>query len=150
MKGLHTYDTSVIISRGLSDFPDGADRFLFSSVVLLELSASAKDDAQRKQIDRLFREYAKDNSLIYPDLNDWQLASKILYWLTNKRRKEQGGKLAKLVPGVSQRMAMDVLLAVSSKRWEATIVVDNWVDFKAIQHYCKGLKIQRATDFFGG
>lgn len=87
MKGFYTYDTSVIISRGLSDFPGGADRFLFSSIVLLELSASAKDDAQRKQIDKLYGEYAKDNSLIYPDLGDWQLASKILYWLTNKRRK---------------------------------------------------------------
>lgn len=145
MKGYVTYDTSVIISRGLSELPD---RFLWSSVVLTELSASAKDETQRKQLDRLFNAYARDNSLIYPQVDDWQLAGKILFWLTHKRRKGDGGKLVKLRPGMSQRIALDVLLAVSARRWEATIVVDNWEDFKAIQHYCKGLKIKRASEYF--
>lgn len=145
MKGYFTYDTSVIVSRGLSDL---SDKFLWSSVVHTELSASAKDESQRKQLDRLFNAYAKDNSLIYPEKEDWQLAGKILYWLTHKRRKTDGGKLVKLKPGMSQRMAMDVLLAVSARRWDAMIVVDNWEDFKAIQHYCKGLNIKKASDFF--
>ncbi len=145
MRGYFTYDTSVIISRGLSQLPE---KFLWSSVVLRELSASAKDESQLKQLDRLFNEYAKDNSLIYPQIEDWQRAGKILYWLIQKRRKNAGGKLLKLKPGISQRMAMDVLLAVSARRWDATIVVDNWEDFKTIQHYCKGLKIKRASDFF--
>lgn len=149
MKGLYTYDTSVIISRGLSDFPGGTDSFLVSSIVLLELSASAKDESQRKKIDRLFDEYAKDNSLIYPTTDEWRSAGKILFQLTAQRRKESGGKLTKLPPGMSQRMAMDTLLAVSAKRWDATVIVDNWNDFKAIQHYCKGLKIKKASDFFG-
>jgi predicted nucleic acid-binding protein len=145
MKGYITYDTSVIISRGQSDLPDN---FLWSSVVQVELSASAKDESQRKQLDLLFNAYAKDNSLIYPKVEDWQLAGKILFWLTQKRRKSDGGKLVKLKPGMSQRMAMDVLLAVSARRWDATIVVDNWEDFKAIQHYCKGLKIKKASESF--
>ncbi|MFT3743672.1 MAG: hypothetical protein QM785_05185 [Pyrinomonadaceae bacterium] len=149
MKGFYTYDTSVIISRGLSDFPGGTDSFLLSSIVLLELSASAKDESQQKQIDRLFEEYAKDNSLIYPSVDEWRTAGKILFQLAAKRRKELGGKLSKLNPGTSQRMAMDTLLAVSAKRWDATVIVDNWSDFKLIQHYCKGLKIKKAADFFG-
>ena len=122
MTGYFTYDTSVIISRGMSELPD---RFLWSSVVHIELAARAKDESQRKQLDRLFNAYAKDNSLIYPQVEDWQLAGKILYWLTQKRRKTDGGKLVKLRSGISQHMAMDVLLAVSARRWDAMIVVDN-------------------------
>lgn len=148
MKGYYTFDTSVIISRGLSDYP-GTDSFLLSSIVLLELSANAKDESRRKQLDRLGDEYAKDNSLIYPGVEEWRLAGKILFHLTAKRRKLLGGKLSKLAPGESQRMALDTLLAVSAKRWDATVIVDNWSDFKAIQYYCKGLKIKKAADFFG-
>jgi hypothetical protein len=51
-----------------------------SAVVLMELTASAKDDSQRKRYERLFRVYQEDNSLIVPDQNDWLLASRILYW----------------------------------------------------------------------
>ena len=40
--------------------------FLFSSVVLMELMASAKDDPQRKALESAYRGYSKDNSLIVP------------------------------------------------------------------------------------
>ena len=41
-----------------------------SSVVLLELMASANDDSRRKPLERLFRDYAHDNSLIVPNEDD--------------------------------------------------------------------------------
>jgi len=141
-----TYDTSVIISRKPS-LQENPTNFRWSSVVLMELTASAKDDSQRKIYERLFREYQEDNSLIVPDANDWLLASRILYWLSQSRRRSLKGKLKRLPTGVSQRMALDVLIAVSARRWRATVVTENWDDFKAIQRFCR-TKIVRASDFF--
>ena len=37
--------------------------------------------------------------------------------------------------------------AVSARRWEAQVVTENWVDFKAIQRYCN-VKIIKASKFF--
>lgn len=141
-----TYDTSVIISRKPS-LQENPTSFLWSSVVLMELTASARDDSQRKIYERLFREYQEDNSLIVPDENDWLLASRILYWLSQNRRRSMKGKLKRLPTGASQRMALDVLIAVSARRWRATVVTENWDDFKAIQRFCP-TKIVRASDFF--
>jgi predicted nucleic acid-binding protein len=118
-----------------------------SAVVLMELTASARDDSQRKTYEKLFRQYRQDNSLIIPDDNDWLLASRILFWLTQSRRRSDKGKLKRLPTGASQRMALDVLIAVSARRWKATVVTENWSDFKAIQRFCN-TKIVRASDFF--
>jgi hypothetical protein len=64
-------DTSTYISRKLSDLPDN---FLFSSIVLMELMAGAIDDSQRKVYEQVHRAYARDNSLIVPDVDDWLLS----------------------------------------------------------------------------
>jgi len=143
-----TYDTSVIISRKVMDLPGLPGSYLWSSVVLMELMTSARDDSQRKLYERLFRQYQQDNSLIVPDENDWLLTSRVLYWLTQSRRRSTKGKLRRLPKGVSQSMALDVLIAVSARRWRATVVTENWDDFKAIQRYCN-TKIVKASDFFG-
>jgi len=142
-----TYDTSVIISRKLLELPGISGSFLMSGVVLMELTASARDDTQRKVYERLFRDHREDNSLVVPDENDWLLASRILYWLAQSRRRSLKGKLKRLPIGASQRMALDVLIAVSARRWKATVVTENWDDFKAIQRYCN-TKIVKASDFF--
>src|SRR5258708_19008029 len=142
-----TDDTSVIVSRkpNLQETPSS---FLWTAVVLMELTAGARDDSQRKVYERLFRQYSEDNSLIVPDANDWLLACKVLYWLTQSRRRTSKGKLRRLPMGASQHMALDVLIAVSARRWRATVVTENWTDFKAIQRYCN-TKIVRASTFFG-
>jgi predicted nucleic acid-binding protein len=142
-----TYDTSVIISRKLTDFRDMPQRFLMSAVALLELIAGAQDTGERKAYEQLFRQYRKDNSLIIPAEDDWLVASKILFLLTHARKRTQKGKLQRLPPGASQRLALDVLLAVSARRWKAQVVTENWSDFKAIQRYCN-TTIIRARDFF--
>jgi len=54
--------------------------------------------------------------------------------------------LKRLHPGASQRMALDVLIAVSARRWKAAVVTENWQDFKAIQRYCNA-KIAKASEF---
>ncbi len=141
-----TIDTSTIISRKLSDYPDN---FLFSSVVLMELMARASDDSERRVYENVYKAYAKDNSLITPTDEDWLMASKVLYWLAHGRKRDAKGKFPKLKPGASQRMALDALIAASSRRWKTTVVTDNWDDFRSIQRYCN-VKIVRASDFFQG
>ena len=143
-----TYDTSVIISRKPTLLPGNSSNFLWSAVVLMELTASAKDDSQRKIYERLFRQYNEDNSLIIPNEDDWVLASRVLYLLSQDRRRRHGGKLKKLHPGASQRMALDVLIAVSARRWRATVVTENWDDFKAIERYSRA-KVVKASAFSG-
>jgi len=118
-----------------------------SSVVLLELIAGAQDDAGRKMYEGLSLEYKEDESLIVPNEADWLYASKILYWLSHRRRRTDGGRLRQLAPGISQRMALDALIAVSARRWDATVVTENWDHFKAIQYFCS-VKLIRASDFF--
>jgi len=142
-----TYDTSVIISLKVTNIPGLRTNFLMSAVVLMELTSSSRDDSQRRLYERLFRQYQKDNSLIVPDEDDWLLASRILYWLAQSRRGSTRGKLKRLPAGVSQRMALDVLIAVSARRWRATVVTENWDDFKAIQRYCN-TKVVKASQFF--
>ena len=139
----YTFDTSIIISKKIFDLPDN---FLFSAVVLLELIASANDESERKLYESLAQDYKKDNSVIVPDYDDWMLASKILHWLSRDRKKKAGGKSPRSKPGATQRMALDVLIAVSARRWKATVVTNNWDDFKAIQRYCN-VKLMKGSRF---
>ena len=139
----YTFDTSVVISRKVQDIPDN---FLLSAVVLLELIASAKDESERKKYEALSRDYREDNSLIVPEYEDWLLASKILHWLSRDRKRRAGGKLPRSKPGATQRMALDALIAVSARRWNATVITNNWDDFKAIQRYCN-VKLIKGSKF---
>ena len=70
-----TYDTSVIISRRLVLAPRVPSNFRLSSVVLMELSASASDDSRRKVHENLFRSYQKEELLIVPNEDDWLLVT---------------------------------------------------------------------------
>ncbi len=142
-----TYDTSVIISRGLTDLRGMPRNFLLSTIVLMELSASARDKSQRKTYEHMFRTYQQDDTLIIPNAEDWLLTSKILFLLTHARRQSQKGRLKPLPPGAAQRLALDVLIAVSARRWKARVVTENWTDFKTIQRFCNAT-IVRGADFF--
>ncbi|HXS00647.1 MAG TPA: hypothetical protein VN724_08755 [Pyrinomonadaceae bacterium] len=142
-----TYDTSVIISRKLTELLAPPSSFLMSAIVLMELSTSLRDESERKSYEAIFRSYQKEERLIVPDTEDWLLTSKILFLLTHSRRRLEHGRLKRLPPGASQRMALDVLIAVSARRWKAAVVTENWVDFKAIQRYCN-VTIIKASKFF--
>src|SRR5262249_3557228 len=105
------------ISRKFSDLHKMPHNFLMSAVVLMEIMASVSDLSKRKVLEHLFRQHQKHNSLIVPNDDDWLLASKILYLLTHARRRSHKGKLHRLPPGASQRLGLDVLIAVSARRW---------------------------------
>ena len=142
-----TYDTSVCISRKLTDFHEMPQNFRMSAVVLMELITGAHDESRRKFYEKVFWRYQKSELLIVPDVSDWLVSAKILFLLTHARKRAQKGKLQKLPPGASQRLALDVLIAVSARRWKAQVVTENWADFKAIQRYCN-TPIVKATQFF--
>src|SRR5690349_9518377 len=103
-----TYDTSVLISRKLTDFRRMPDSFLMSAVVLMELLAGANDRSDRKLYEQAFQNYQRNNSLIVPTYDDWFTASRILYLLTQGRKHTQKGRLRPLPPGASQQLALDV------------------------------------------
>ncbi len=119
-----------------------------SAVVLTELSTSLKDDSERRVYETAFRSFEKAQRLIVPNADDWLLASKILFLLTNSRRRQEHGKLKRLPRGTSQHLALDVLIAVSARRMKSLVVTENWADFKAIQRFCD-TKIIKASTFFG-
>src|ERR1043166_12977 len=142
-----TYDTSVLISRKLTDFQKMPESFLMSAIVLMELMAGAIDRSDKKLYERAFQHFHNNDLLIIPIYDDWLTTSKILYLLTQSRKRTQKGRLRPLPPGASQRLALDVLIAVSARRWKAQVVTENWADFKAIQRYCN-TKIVKASKFF--
>ena len=120
-----TYDTSVLISRRLTDSSAMPHGFLMSAVVQLELMANAQDESRRKFHEQAFHRYRKADLLIVPNVDDRLLASTILYLLTHDRKRAHKGKLKRLPPGASKRLALDVLIAVSARRWKAQIVTEN-------------------------
>jgi predicted nucleic acid-binding protein len=142
---LVTFDTSVIIAYQVQTVPQ---QYLWSAVVLAELTASAADDSIRKAHEATRRAYEQQGKLIVPTAEDWLLASRILFWLTQSRKKRAGGKAPPLKPSASQRMMMDALIAVSARRVGATVVTDDYDDFKAIQYYCQ-VRLRRGSDYFG-
>lgn len=139
-----TFDTSVFKSYKPKGFPSG---FLFSAVVIQELIASSNDDSEVDRWVATRRAAEKEKRLIVPNSADWLLASRVLYWLMQKRKKKAGGKFPPLRTGASQRMALDALIAVSARRYKATVVTVNWSDFEAIQYYCN-VKAIKASDYF--
>ena len=109
--------------------------------------AGAIDGSDRKLYERAFQRFQRNNSLIIPTYEDWFTTSKVLYLLTQTRKRTQKGPLRPLPAGVSQQLALDVLIAVSARRWKAQVVTENWADFKAIQRYCNTTIVRAATFF---
>ena len=142
-----TYDTSVCISRNLTGFQKMPQDFRLSAVVMMELMAGEHDESRRKFFAEIFRHYQQKDLIIVPNADDWLLAANVLHLLTHARRRLQKGRLARLPPGASQRLALDVLIAVSARRWKAQVVTENWADFKAIQRYCNTTIVKAATFF---
>jgi predicted nucleic acid-binding protein len=138
-----TFDTSFVVAARLSEVPGN---FLLSDVVALELIAAAVDETRYKQLQQLRKSYLDSGLLIVHNSDDWLLAGKILYWLEQGTRKKNRGKAPPKKPGATQRMALDVLLAVGARRYKATVVTENWRDFNAIKYYCE-FKVMRRVEF---
>jgi len=140
----YTFDSSVIIAYKVRELPKD---FVLSAVVVAELTAGAPDNSTRKDYEALRRDYAKYGALVVPTSDEWLTASRILFWLSQGRRKKMGGKAPKLAPGAHQRMFFDALIAVSARRAGAIVVTNDYDDFKTIQYYCP-LRLTGGTEFF--
>ena|SRR5205823_297729 len=81
---IYTFDTSVIIAYKVDELPTN---FLLSAVVIAELTASAQDDSSRKVFEALRRDYHKAHALLIPNSDYWLTSSRILYWLSQGRKK---------------------------------------------------------------
>ncbi len=140
-----TYDTSIFIAYKPTRYPAG---FLMSAVVAQELIASATEESESRRWQAATRAYETEERLIVPTMEDWLMASKVLYWLGQGRKRRGKGKSPRLQPEAKQRMVLDALIATSARRVGAKVVTNNWDDFKAIQYYYDDLKLERGDEFF--
>ena len=145
MPGHVTYDTSIFIAYKPASYPAG---FLMSAVVAQELIAGAVDESESRRWQAAYQAYETEQRLIVPTTEDWLLTGKVLYWLAQGRRRKNKGKAPRLQPEAKQRMVLDALIATSARRLKATVITNNWDDFKAIQYYYDDLKIKRGDEFF--
>lgn len=141
----YTLDTSTIITYKVAALPKN---FLASGVVLAELIASANDDTARRVYEAIRARHAEHGSLIVPTEADWLVASRVLFWLTRRRKQRAGGQLPPQQTGAAQRLMLDALIVVSARRVNATVITNDWDDFTAIQYYCK-VKLAHGRDHFG-
>jgi predicted nucleic acid-binding protein len=106
---------------------------------MMELMAGARDESRRKLYREAFRHYQKNDLIIVPNTDDWLLAANVLHLLTHARRRLQKRNLQRLPPGASQRLALDVLIAVSARRWKAQVghreLVRLQSDSAVLQHH---------------
>jgi predicted nucleic acid-binding protein len=109
--------------------------------------ASTDDDTRRKIHEETRRAYEQKDKLIVPTSADWLLASRILFWLTQRRKQRAGGRTPPLKTGASQQMMLDALIAVSARQVGATVVAEDYDDYEAIRYYCK-FKLRPASDYF--
>ena len=139
MADRYVFDTNVIQAFTIEAAPG---RLFVSSVVLAELITAANDDKEIRAYQRAWKLKEAAGELLLPTSADWLMASKILYWLAQARKKQAGGKSPKRPPAAKQELAMDALLAVTARR-EGVTVITNDHDFEAIRYYLKGLKLQK-------
>jgi predicted nucleic acid-binding protein len=140
-----TYDTNVFITRKPAYFPAG---FVMSAVVMQELAAGAVDDSELKLLNAARLEYKKEDRLLVPTADDWWQAGKVLNSLLRGLKARGGGRTPKLPYSEKHRIISDVLIAITARRAQATIVTDNLKDFATIGYYCK-VKAESASTYFG-
>lgn len=88
-------DTNVVIRHGMS-----ALRGLLSSVVVQELTAGARDNAQVRRLGAMLDEAQEDGALLTPDGEDWWYAGKVLNALYLGLRSHRRGPTRRF-PGKS-------------------------------------------------
>lgn len=86
---IHTFDTSVIIAYKVRELPKN---FVLSAVVVAELTAGAPDTSTSKDYEAIRRDYMKSGALLVPTADDWLTSSRILFWLSQGRRKKRAAK----------------------------------------------------------
>ena len=97
-----------------------------SSVVLEELYAGSRPD-NRRELERLERDFDKARRLLVPNLGDWTTAGRILAGIAEKHGYEKIGRA---------RMTNDALIAASAARSGIRVITVNARDYALLARYC--------------
>src|SRR5687767_903922 len=127
------YDTSIYIAYRPAELPAGSR---MSAVVLMELTAGARDEEGVKNWDRYRKLAEKEERLLIPTGEDWWLAGKVLNSLQRGRRARGTGRIPPMPAAEVQRITRDVLIARTVRREGALLVTENVADFELIRRFC--------------
>ncbi len=127
------FDTSIYVSamrrsgdwiRLLQRLSAGGSPWL-SAVVLEELYAGA-EERSRAWVKLLEREFARENRILVPNLEDWAETGEVLNRLALKYNYEQIGR---------GRLTNDALIATSAGRLGIRVLTANAKDFRRLAEF---------------
>ena len=119
-----------------------------SAVVVMELTAGARDDEGVKNWERYRKLAEKEERLLVPTGEDWWLAGKVLNSLQRGRRSRRAGRIPPMQAAEVQRITRDVLIARTVRREGALLVTQNLADFEQIRRFC-AVRVRSGRDYFG-
>lgn len=97
-----------------------------SSVVLEELYAGSRHD-NRRELERLERDFDRARRLLVPNLGDWTTAGRILAGIAEKHGYEKIGQA---------RLTNDSLIATSAARTGIRVLTINARDYALLARFC--------------
>lgn len=114
-------DHSLVSSRWTAEAP-----LWLSSVVLEELYAGSRPD-NRRELERLERDFDKARRLLVPNLGDWTTAGRILAGIAENHGYEKIGRA---------RLTNDALIATSAARTGIRVLTINARDYALLARFC--------------
>ena len=114
-------DPSLFSNRWTAEAP-----LWLSSVVLEELYAGSRPD-NRRELERLERDFDKARRLLVPNLGDWTTAGRILASIAEKHGYEKIGQA---------RLTNDALIATSAARTGIRVLTINARDYALLARFC--------------
>lgn len=97
-----------------------------SSVVLEELYAGSRPE-NRRELERLERDFEKARRLLVPNLGDWTAAGRMLAGIAEKHGYEKIGQA---------RLTNDALIATSAARSGIRVLTVNARDYALLARFC--------------
>ena len=114
-------DPSLLSRRWTSEAP-----LWLSSVVLEELYAGSRSH-NRRELERLERDFAKARRLLVPNLGDWTTTGRILAGIAEKHGYEKIGQA---------RLTNDALIATGAARLGIRVLTINARDYALLASFC--------------
>jgi predicted nucleic acid-binding protein len=114
-------DPSLLSHRWTSEAP-----LWLSSVVLEELYSGSRPD-NRRELEKLERDFDKARRLLVPNLGDWTNTGKILAGIAGQHGYEKIGRA---------RLTNDALIATSAARSGIRVLTINARDYALLARFC--------------